>query len=388
MTPSTQAGSEAPQQDLQFQLFLLDSGLTLVGNHEDLDALHSAVDERVRQQLAQDDVLPLRSTVEPGGKLPPLELSCLQLADLSATLDLYYTDRALAKAKPRRPGLAHLWRRTPTWSKAAALVLLTAGLTTLALRSSPDLITASGPQPQTEPLSGGTPLPALPPVAVAPVPGEVPSGAPSGAPTAGSTAAPTPGQSQPLPSPPGPRTAARRPLVVVPANPPLGNLPPPPPPPPPGGFVGAPLPRIATAPRARRERVPQAPAEAPEPAETQAAARALERDQPSPVDPTANSPAPSAPPVVALSDAGRSREVAAYFQGRWSPPESLKQNLEYRLVLGPDGSLQRITPLSRTAGTYLDRTGMPLIGEQFVSPGAQGALILRLRPDGGVQAGS
>jgi len=61
-------------------------------------------------------------------------------------------------------------------------------------------------------------------------------------------------------------------------------------------------------------------------------------------------------------------EVKQYFQQRWQPSDSLDQSLEYSLVLQPDGTIQQILPLDRTADIYLDRTGIPLLGNPFVSP--------------------
>jgi len=56
--------------------------------------------------------------------------------------------------------------------------------------------------------------------------------------------------------------------------------------------------------------------------------------------------------------------------------------------LSPDGSIQRIVPLGQAAGDFIDRTGMPLTGEPFVSP-TQSKRIPRLRvvlsPDGSVR---
>jgi Domain of unknown function (DUF4335) len=73
---------------------------------------------------------------------------------------------------------------------------------------------------------------------------------------------------------------------------------------------------------------------------------------------------------------------------RWQPPSTLKQTLEYSLVVGVDGTIERIMPLNRAARTYIDNTGMPLIGERFVSPNRNGQSV-RIRavfsPDGKVQ---
>ncbi|MBD1936141.1 DUF4335 domain-containing protein [Microcoleus sp. FACHB-68] len=80
-------------------------------------------------------------------------------------------------------------------------------------------------------------------------------------------------------------------------------------------------------------------------------------------------------------------EARTYFQQRWTPQEGLTQPLEYTLSLNADGSIQQITPRGLTAGRFLDRTGMPLQNEPFVSPvGGEQAPRIRvvLRPDGQV----
>ncbi|MDB9311981.1 hypothetical protein PN462_02625, partial [Spirulina sp. CS-785/01] len=79
---------------------------------------------------------------------------------------------------------------------------------------------------------------------------------------------------------------------------------------------------------------------------------------------------PSAPQVA---------EVQRYFQQQWQPPAPLEQPLDYRLQLNQQGELERITPLNEAAKTYLDQTGMPLLGQPFVSPLSSNSLQLRLR---------
>jgi len=102
-------------------------------------------------------------------------------------------------------------------------------------------------------------------------------------------------------------------------------------------------------------------------------------------------------PGAALSANGRSAspasnnqadEVRAYFQQKWQPPEGLTERLEYRLLLNPDGSLQRILPLGDASANFLDRTNMPLLGEPFVSPTTDDRkpqIRVVLEPDGKVQ---
>lgn len=82
------------------------------------------------------------------------------------------------------------------------------------------------------------------------------------------------------------------------------------------------------------------------------------------------------------------KEVKEYFQKQWQPPEGLKQTLEYRLVVNGNGSIQRIIPLGKASEIYLDRTGIPLMGESFVSPIKESKNLtvrLLLSPDGEVK---
>ena len=81
-------------------------------------------------------------------------------------------------------------------------------------------------------------------------------------------------------------------------------------------------------------------------------------------------------------------EARQYFQNRWTPPESLTQTLEYRLVVNANGSIQEVVPLGQASATYLDRTNMPLRDEAFVSAPEGGRTLemrLVLSPDGGVR---
>ncbi|NEQ96601.1 MAG: DUF4335 domain-containing protein [Cyanothece sp. SIO2G6] len=61
-------------------------------------------------------------------------------------------------------------------------------------------------------------------------------------------------------------------------------------------------------------------------------------------------------------------EVQAYFAARWTPPPNLKQPLQYRLLLQPDGSLQQVIPLGESARSSSAIVGFPPVGEPFVSP--------------------
>ncbi|GAB1538783.1 hypothetical protein NUACC21_14470 [Scytonema sp. NUACC21] len=89
-----------------------------------------------------------------------------------------------------------------------------------------------------------------------------------------------------------------------------------------------------------------------------------------------------------LLDTAQIAEARDFLKERWEPPTGLKQAIEYSLLVGVDGSIERIMPLGKAARDYVDRTGMPLIGEPFVSPNKSGQSV-RIRavfsPDGKVQ---
>jgi hypothetical protein len=61
-------------------------------------------------------------------------------------------------------------------------------------------------------------------------------------------------------------------------------------------------------------------------------------------------------------------EVRTYFQQHWQKSADLKQSLEYRLTIKPNGSLAKIVPLGKAASIYQPQVGMPAIGEVFVTP--------------------
>jgi hypothetical protein len=103
----------------------------------------------------------------------------------------------------------------------------------------------------------------------------------------------------------------------------------------------------------------------------------------------ARSAAPAAPSAgTAFDTVPQVAEARQYFQNRWTPPESLSQTLEYRLVVNANGSIQEVVPLGQASATYLDRTNMPLRDEAFVSAPEGGRTLemrLVLSPDGGVR---
>jgi type II secretory pathway pseudopilin PulG len=103
---------------------------------------------------------------------------------------------------------------------------------------------------------------------------------------------------------------------------------------------------------------------------------------------TAPSPTQVAADENKLFDIPQAAEARAYLQKNWRPPAGFSQTLEYSLMLGVDGSIERILPLNRAAREYIDNTGMPQIGNPFVSTNKAGqSLKLRVvfTPDGKVQ---
>jgi uncharacterized protein YjbI with pentapeptide repeats len=80
-------------------------------------------------------------------------------------------------------------------------------------------------------------------------------------------------------------------------------------------------------------------------------------------------------------------EAQNYLRAHWRPPNNLTQTLEYILTLNADGSITRILPLGKAAGDYIQRTGIPVPGEAFVSPveGVKSTIRVVFEPDGNVQ---
>jgi hypothetical protein len=99
----------------------------------------------------------------------------------------------------------------------------------------------------------------------------------------------------------------------------------------------------------------------------------------------------SQPPVakVNISEGKATHtEVKQYFQQKWQPPENLNQSIEYRLIVNNDGSVNRVIPMGQASVTFLDRTGMPLMGEAIASSFPQtepSTIRLILRPNGDVE---
>ncbi len=127
----------------------------------------------------------------------------------------------------------------------------------------------------------------------------------------------------------------------------------------------------------------------PEIATADTAPRSAARSIPAPEILTSpESATTSKPPTGRLFDQiPQVAEARSYLESRWKPPADLTKSLEYRIVLAPDGSIERIEPLGEAAIIYIDRTNIPAIGQPFVSP-AEGSNKRQIRavfnPDGTV----
>lgn len=307
---------------------------------------------------------------------PYINLTATQLSDLATALDEYQAE-AMTLPELARPG----WLQPiPTWAQTAAVVLVTAGLTTAVVKllDQPSTIqTATTNQPsldqqqiatQISPSPLGVPSPPLLSQSKLPPP-----------PPVGSTIAPSPGlKTVPVPGtttlPNAPNiTSAPLPAAPIAVDPPQQAAPPP-------ATADAPAPQ-ADAPSAKRtaDNATSAPNELALPElESGSVASGAARQGAAPAQEIAPESSDAANTTAeganntAFDTIPQVAEIRSYFQERWQPPEGLTQTLEYTLVLSADGTIQRIIPLGQSAGDYIDRTGMPLAGEPFVSPIASG----------------
>ena len=302
-----------------------------------------------------------------------LQLSAVQLADLATALDEYAAD---VTALPTLEKTS--WRSTaPAWGTIAAALIVVVGVTASIAR-----IFEPAAQTQTATSQGASSNDQRLPV-------------------------------QPLPSPPAPNTIATLPTTPLPIAPlPAGTTPRP------TGTTPTTPTQPTQVPQLKVSQEPPVTAPAPQldipvrdapvaalPDQTKTPA-ALSTAKPRS---TPNSSAEPVPPATGdLSIASRSasplqansRSVAAgatipqvaeaktFFQSKWQPPKELTEVIEYRLVLAPDGTIAKIEPLGQAADRFVDRTGMPLIGEKFVSPlksGRSPTIRLLLTPNGNVQ---
>jgi len=325
-----------------------------------------------------------------------IQLSVSQLFDLADALEQFSTDievlPALDKAKRRKT--------TIVWASTAAAAILAVGITALSLKMYQTAqrqadVVASGQKSNSQSKIQNV----VPPVPNAPDNAPVPS--PTLPPSLNRDALPPPPTVQEPPAPP--RTAS---VPVV--APPYRSLPPAPEAP------SAPdKPTVAIVPNEKPQSSTDKSSVAPAPMfeETPTPKKNLDLPALPPLAPqnaipegeTANSVPQGEPNQTALvpSTAAPSQrtnnlldtipqvaEVREYFQARWKAPEELNQRIEYRLTLNREGAIARIMPLGKAASIYLDRTQMPLMNTNFVSPlktGDNATIRLVLSPDGEVK---
>lgn len=103
---------------------------------------------------------------------------------------------------------------------------------------------------------------------------------------------------------------------------------------------------------------------------------------------TAKNPTSREVATGTLFDTPQVAEAREYLTKRWQPPTGLGQTLEYSLIIGIDGTIERIFPLNKAAREFVDSAGMPEVGKPFVSANKSGQNVrirVVLSPDGKVQ---
>ena len=89
-----------------------------------------------------------------------------------------------------------------------------------------------------------------------------------------------------------------------------------------------------------------------------------------------------------LFDPKQIAEAKKFLKKNWQPPRGLTETLEYSLIVGVDGSIERILPLGKAARENFSSTGMPAIGQPFISPSKNGQdakIRAVFKPNGKVQ---
>jgi hypothetical protein len=423
-------------QDIRFALRQLDaSGLISWqwrGEQDQLEQLQREFADRVNHLLTRSSLEPLSHDWPPvpGLDMPP-KLSTLQFFDLAEVLDQWAADTVAlpADAAPAKrfnvPFSLSALPVVPTWGRVAASAvaavgvsagifqLLVGGMGSPQVASRPDPIVVAGQPVGTADQSfpGAIVAPGAVPSAMASTtpPGlllpPVPTGA-SGAmpppmasntesiPVAGTLPPPAIAQSIPARSsiiPPAMRNA-RKPIVIEPrpiAQPPGTGIAPAP-----TADAPASAPAMAAAPVPSLENAPSSATDQASMRENQAAvagvsAKAAEPALLRPAAPIAQLPPTEFKVAEPLPNTSQVTEAQAYFQQRWSPQKGLTFPLQYRLTIGKDGTVAANEPLSSQSSNWLDRSGVPLQGEPFVSALADGTeqtIVLTLRSNGGVEA--
>lgn len=78
-------------------------------------------------------------------------------------------------------------------------------------------------------------------------------------------------------------------------------------------------------------------------------------------------PSPPLPEETLFDQTPQVAEIRQYLQQRWQPPKTLEQDLEYQIMVDPDGSLKQVIPLGTVAQAYLSSLPLPESNQPFVS---------------------
>lgn len=342
-----------------------------------------------------------------------VDLSVLQLFDLATALDEYAAELV---ALPKQNNLLAWKKAPPAWTSAAAMVALVVGITGgIAYFNQQNKLQTTALK-TTQPTPGVTPLSPLPvpvaPVVISPLPTPV-------VPPALATVPNLPPPASVVPPAPGtatlpqglktPNTAVNSsPTSIIPGSIPGGISIVPRRPTIPNSNIGS-LPSIPSVPS-----TPKSPANsAAKTTPTQPPLPKAPITPPELVLPTIKPTTTPESDITAQADVSRTRggsaadvnpapnaansklsdtipqvaEARDYLQTRWKPPANFSQTLEYRLNLGPTGSIDTVDPLGQAAAKYIEDTGIPKPGEKFVSPvsnGTNAKIRVVFKPDGTV----
>lgn len=357
------------------------TGIQAATNHHESLALKPAT------KLSHNLFLGSLATPETGQFI---QLSVLQLFDLATALDDYARDLV---ALPSYPTNTRTSSAPLAWANIAAVLLVGVGVTAVGLQvynrpNSPQTVSNQPTTTNSPPVAlAPSPLPTLSPTTTLLVPSPN-----SSIPASGSTNA----IAVPTKAPVGQTIPPRNNTPQAQTNPVPSNVPPQP-------IVVNPTagqttttitipgqtgtrqsPQIAIAPSPKLQVSPS-----PTNARTAATIAAQDANSSARESTPKTAPQPTTAPRTAFVPNPQVSEVSNYFNQRWEPPSSLRSSLEYSIILDVDGTIQVIEPYGLAARTYLDRTGMPLIGERFVSANQNGQsprIRLRFNPNGKVQA--
>ena len=366
--------------------------VTLKGNERDLKQLTTAIDFYVREYLASSNI---ESVAEFSGDRPAVKaqglvnhelflgslthngsnntiaLSTVQLFDLVTALEAFKSHLATRsqQAKSKKNLL-------PFWGAIAAVAIAAISITGILIRTSSQKNIASSPEARPE---SSTEVPELNEV----VPPQQPDNnkQPKSQPKLNDPLS----SAKRLPPPPAVDTPKPKPNIPDPADYPLSDI---------GRQTG-----FDDLAKSSGEEQTESTIAIPADSDSERASPETEIAESqttveSELDTIQNDSAASSTEQIqsdialnSTSQTSQIQQVIAYFQEKWQPPAELSQSLEYRLVLNPDGSIERVTPIGKASALYLSKTNIPLNGEPFISPSeAQPAIRLLLSPNGRVQA--